>query len=125
MPKMFTADFTTHHGLVRRTFFAPDAASAYQQAHQFASVHHEHFQRASIREVEGEFERVVHSWWQVGDEYEYFECRACGHSVFNDADCRTDAHEMLKNGKNTPKRCPDCGAHMDLKTSERKKEETT
>lgn len=57
MQKMFTADFISKtDGYVRRAIFADDKVSAYQQAHQMAAGAGEHFQFASIREVEGEFE---------------------------------------------------------------------
>lgn len=95
---MFTADFITKtEGYVRRAIFAGDKVSAYQKAHQLAAEMGEHFQFASIREVEGEFEAPRYAYWIAQDDsFTKFSC----------SNCLSQNHEVRH------KRCPECGAYM-------------
>ena len=97
MQKMFTADFITDAGYVRRAIFADDKVSAYKQANQMAAENGEHFQFASIREVEGSFERVVEAKWIPQD------------SSLTKYSC---SHCLSRNYEGHEARCPACGAHM-------------
>lgn len=96
---MYTADFITDWGYVRRAIFACDHADAYKQATNLAAFRGEQFQFASIREVEGDFQQVVHSHWVAQDDtFTRFACARCG----------------SRNWHGYERHCPSCGVPMHL-----------
>ena len=98
MQKMFTADFITPtDGYVRRAIFADNKADAYQMANRMAEEAGEHFQFASIREVQGEFEVPRYAYWIAQDD---------SLTKFSCSNCLSHHHEVRH------KRCPECGAYM-------------
>ena len=59
-----------------------------------------------------EMEKVKYSNWHVDTcDYEYFSCDNCLNSVWNGADSRREAEEMLDKGECLPC-CPFCRAIM-------------
>lgn len=60
-----------------------------------------------------EMEPVVHAHWIEHDEVCCRECSACGFEVHDDA-----CHELYSDWHRSPKRCPECGAHMDEEAAE-------
>ena len=67
--------------------------------------------RRKIEELESklkESEPVVHAHWIEDDHGCCRNCSACGFRVGDDT-----SYDLYGDWKITPKRCPDCGAHMD------------
>jgi hypothetical protein len=54
-----------------------------------------------------------HGYWFF-TEYEYFDCSVCGEAYYNGCDSSTEARYRLKTKYDLYKKCPYCGAIMDL-----------
>ena len=58
-------------------------------------------------------EPVVHAHWIEDDHGCCRNCSACGFRVGDDT-----SYDLYGDWKIAPKRCPDCGAHMDEEVAE-------
>lgn len=58
--------------------------------------------------------QVVHGYWYLTSDYEWFTCSACGDSYYNGSETTKEARQKLETG-DYYEFCPHCGAEMGAK----------